>query len=243
MATARMGTLSPNFARLPPAQRQLWPELRPSVELGFVLYGGTAISLHLGHRRSVDFDFFRGRALAQDEIRAAFAFMRRATTLQESKDTLVVMVPGSAREGRDRVKVSFFGGMSFGRVGDPLLGDDGVMRIASLDDLMAHKLKVILQRSEAKDYRDIAAMIRAGVEAARGLAAARLFFGKAFQPAASLKALTYFRDGDLDKLSDADRRTLIEAAKSVRALPAIALRSKKLASAGVRTSSRMRGER
>ena len=55
-------------------------------------------------------------------------------------------------------------------------------------------------------------------------------FGKAFQQAASLKALTYFRDGDLVKLSGVDRRTLIEAAKSVHALPAIALRSKKLAS-------------
>ena len=94
---------------------------------------------------------------------------------------------------------------------------------------MAHKLKVILQRCEKKDYQDVAAMIRAGGHVARGLAAARLLFGKAFQPAASLKALTYFRDGDLDKLSSADRGTLIEAAKAVRALPVIALRSKKLA--------------
>jgi hypothetical protein len=224
-----MKTLAPNFARLPPAQRQLWPELRPSVERGFVLYGGTAISLHLGHRRSIDFDFFHDQALAQDDIRAAFAFMRRATTLQESKDTLVVRVPGSAQGGRDNVKVSFFGGLSFGRVADPLLADDGVACIASLDDLMAHKLKVILQRSEKKDYQDIAAMIRSGGEVARGLAAARLLFGRAFQPAESLKALTYFRDGDLGRLSGADRRTLIEAAKSVRALPKVALRSKRLA--------------
>ena len=230
MATAAaVATLSPNFARLPRAQRQLWPKLRPGVELGFVLYGGTAISLHLGHRRSIDFDFFHDRALAQDEIRAAFAFIRRATTLQESKNTLVVRVPGSGSRSRDSVKVSVFGGMSFGRVGDPLLCDDGVMRVASLDDLMAHKLKVILQRSEKKDYRDIAAMIRAGCQVARGLAAARLFFGNAFQPAASLKALTYFKDGDLGRLSGADRNTLIEAAKSVRAPPRIALRSKTLA--------------
>ena len=225
--------ISPNHSRLPPAQRQLWPELRPSVELGFVLYGGTAISLHLGHRRSVDFDFFHDRALAQDEIRAAFAFMRRATTLQDAKNTLVVLVPGpgSGPGGRDSVKVSFFGGLSFGRIGDPLLCDDGVIWVASLDDLMAHKLKLILQRSEKKDYQDIAAMIQAGCQVARGLAAARRFFGNAFQPAASLKALTYFKDGDLDGLSRTDRNTLIEAAKSVRALPRIALRSKKLASA------------
>ena len=236
---ATVATLLPNFARLPQAQRQLWPELRPGVELGFVLYGGTAISLHLGHRRSLDFDFFHERALAKDEIRAAFAFMRRATTLQDSKDTLAVMVPGSGRgsgqAGRDGVKVSFFGGMSFGRIGDPLLCEDGVIWIASLDDLMAHKLKLILQRSEKKDYQDVAAMIRAGCPVARGLSAARLFFGNAFQPAASLKALTWFKDGDLGKLSGADRNTLIEAAKSVGALPRMALRSKKLASASART--------
>lgn len=223
-----MATLTPDLSRLPPAQRRLWPELRPGVELGFVLYGGTAISLHLGHRRSVDFDFFRNRPLVVDEIRAAFPFVRRATTLQESKDALVLLVPDSAR-GRDQVKVSFFGGMPFGRVGEPLLADDGVLRIASLDDLMAHKLKVILQRSEKKDYQNIAAMLRAGVPLARGLAAARTFFGKAFQPAESLKALTYFSDGDLSKLSSADRHALIEAAASVRALPVIALRSKTLA--------------
>jgi hypothetical protein len=224
---ATIATISPNFARMPPQQRRLWPELRPSVELGLVLYGGTAVSLHLGHRRSVDFDFFCDRALAREEIRAAFSFVRRATTLQESKDTLVVMVPGSG--SRDGVKVSFFGGMSFGRIGDPLLCDDGVMQVASLDDLMTHKLKVILQRSEKKDYQDIAAMIRAGCPVARGLAGARVLFGNAFQPAASLKALTYFKDGDLGKLSGTDRNTLIEAARSVRALPVIALRSRKLA--------------
>jgi len=228
---APIPTLVPNLTRLPPAQRRLWPELRPSVELGFVLYGGTAISLHLGHRRSVDFDFFRTRPLVKDEIRAAFAFTRRATTLQESKDTLVLSVPGSARrEGREDVKLSFFGGIAFGRVGEPLLCDDGVMRVASLDDLMAHKLKVILQRSERKDYQDIAAMIRAGVQLARGLAAARLSFGTAFQPAASLKALTYFKDGDLATLARGDRSTLIKAAAAVRELPAVKLRSRKLAS-------------
>ena len=228
---ATIATLSPNFARMPPSQRTLWPELRPSVELGFVLYGGTAVALHLGHRRSVDFDFFHERALAAEQIRAACAFFRRATTLQESKDTLVVMVRGSRPGSRHGVKVSFFCGMSSGRIGEPLLCDDGVVQVASLDDLMAHKLKVILQRSEKKDYQDIAAMLRGGCPLARGLAGARLLFGKAFQPAASLKALTYFKDGDLDSLSRADRNTLIESAKSVRALPRITLRSRKLASA------------
>ena len=224
-----IATLVPKLARLPPEQRRLWPVLRPGVELGFVLYGGTAISLHLGHRASVDFDFFNNRALDKDAIRAAFPFMERATVLQDARDTLVVSAP--ARHGRSRraVKVSFFGGLPFGRIGDPLLTRDGVLEVASLDDLMAHKLKVILLRPEKKDYEDIAAMIRAGCAVASGLAAARALFGKAFQPAAALKALVYFEGGDLASLPGADRNTLIGAASAVGPLPVVKLRSKSLA--------------
>ena len=215
-----IASLVPRFRKLSPAQRRLWPELRPAVRLAFVLYGGTAVSLHLGHRRSVDFDFFRAGPLDADGIRAAFPFAPRARTLQEQKDTLVMLAAG--------VKLSFFGGMRFGRVGDPLLTADGVAEIASLDDLLAHKLKVILQRAERKDYADIAAMLRAGMPLARGLAAARLFYGAAFQPAESLKALTYFKDGDLPRLSGDDRRVLIAAAASVDDLPRVARRAPSL---------------
>ncbi|MGH8698312.1 MAG: nucleotidyl transferase AbiEii/AbiGii toxin family protein, partial [Burkholderiales bacterium] len=113
-----IGRLIPRFDTLSAAQRRLWPELRPSLRLGFVLYGGTAISVHLGHRRSVDFDFFRDERLDKDAIRASFPFMRRAATLQDAPDTLVVLVPAP---GRRSVKISFFGGLTFGRFGDPLL--------------------------------------------------------------------------------------------------------------------------
>lgn len=214
-------SLAPHFRKLPQAQRRLWPELGPSVALGLVLYGGTAVSLHLGHRRSVDFDFFTDRPLDAAALRRAFGLAGSAKTLQQAKDTLVVLTPG--------VKLSFFGGLRFGRVADPHLTTDGVAEVASLEDLMAHKLKVILQRAEKKDYVDIAAMLRAGVSMSRGLAAARLFFGAAFQPAESLKALVYFKDGDLARLPAADRRTLIAASAAVGDLPAVVLRSRRLA--------------
>jgi Nucleotidyl transferase AbiEii toxin, Type IV TA system len=206
---------------MPPAQRRLWPQLAPGVPLGFVLYGGTAVSLHLGHRRSVDFDFFTDRPLDAEAIRRGFRFARTPKTLQQTEDTLVVAAAG--------VKLSFFGNLSFGRVGDPHLTTDGVAEVASLDDLLAHKLKVILQRAERKDYVDIAAILRAGLSLPRSLASARLFFGAALQPAESLKALTYFKDGDLARLSRGDRQTLIAAAASVGDLPPVALRSRRLA--------------
>jgi hypothetical protein len=53
----------PKAAILPQAQQEIWPLLAPAAALSFVLYGGTAVALYLGHRTSVDFDFFRSASL------------------------------------------------------------------------------------------------------------------------------------------------------------------------------------
>ena len=143
---------------LPAAQREIWSGLSPAPGLDFVLYGGTAIALHLGHRESLDFDFFRSERLDKDQLRAAFGFVNGAAILQDAPDTLAVLVEMPSGP----VKISFFGGIAFGRVNDPLPTRDGILLVASLDDLMATKLKATLDRAEAKDYRDIAAMIAAG---------------------------------------------------------------------------------
>ncbi len=203
-------TFTPRMDVLAPAQQRLWPELRPASELGFVLYGGTAIALRLGHRQSVDFDFFSELPLDRGSIDTSFPFMAQATVVQDERNTLSVLVP-YGDQGHSHVKVSFFGTIGFGRVGEPDMTDDGVIQVASLDDLMATKVKVVLQRAEAKDYRDIAEMIRTGVSLPAGLAAARAFFGAAFQPSESLKAMVYFADGDLRPLSRADKETLVKA--------------------------------
>jgi hypothetical protein len=151
--------------------------------LNFVLYGGTAIAIHLGHRASVDFDFFRSEPLDKDQIRARFSFVRGAPVLQDTPDTMVVL----AERPTGSVKFSFFGGIGFGRVSDPLRTCDGTLLVASLDDLMATKLKTMLDRAEAKDYRDIAAMISAGVSLAAGLSAFKQMFDG--EPAQLLRAI------------------------------------------------------
>jgi len=212
---------------LPRTQKQLWPELKNAATLGFTLYGGTAIALRLGHRNSVDFDLFSEKPLNRRAIKAVFSFIDRSTTLQDQDNTWVVHVPfGDTIQ--EYVKISFFGTISFGRVGEPQFTEDNVLLVASLDDLMATKLKVILQRAEAKDYRDIAAMIDANVSLSHGLASARKMYGPNFQPSESLKALVYFNDGDLNSLTIKEKQTLIKAVKCVRELPEVKLRSKSL---------------
>lgn len=93
---------------------------------------------------------------------------------------------------------------------------------------MATKLKVLLQRVEAKDYQDIAALIKAGVSLERGLAAAREMFGHSFQPSESLKALVYFEGGDLDSLTHTNREILIKAVNAVRKLPKVKIMGRDL---------------
>jgi Nucleotidyl transferase AbiEii toxin, Type IV TA system len=216
------GRFSPKLATLPASQQQLWPVLSPAKDLGFVLYGGTAVALRFGHRLSVDFDFFSESALDRAAIQSAFGFMASSTVLQDERNMLSVLVkPDPASDSH--VKVSFFGALAFGRVGAPDLTDDGVLLVASTDDLMATKVKVVLQRAEAKDYRDIAELLRGGAGLSRGLGAARKLFGPNFQPSESLKALVYFEDGDLRTLSADDRRTLVTAVSAVRELPEVEL--------------------
>ncbi len=222
-----MRSFVPHSEILPPAQQRLWPELGSVSRIGLVLYGGTAVALRLGHRFSVDFDFFTDKPLDRQALVTALSFIGNATVLQDQMDTFTVMVIGN-HAPRENVKVSFFGSIGFGRVDEPEMTEDGILQVAALVDLMATKLKVMLQRVEAKDYQDIAAMLRAGVSLAKGQAAARALYGHDFQPSESLKALVFFEGGDLHTLSSGDKETLIEAASTVRDLPFVRIAAREL---------------
>lgn len=203
----------PRIDILPAPQREIWPQLSQAPNLSFVLYGGTAVALHLGHRFSVDFDFFKADPLEKREIEASFQFIRNARTIQEDKNTLVLNVPMPSGS----VKLSFFGGLALGRINDPLRTKDGVLLVASLEDLLATKLKAILDRAESKDYRDIAAMLTAGISLESALGA----FAKMYRrdPGLPLRAMGFFKDGDLLSLPKPDQDLLRTARDRVSDVP------------------------
>src|SRR6266436_3352613 len=76
------------------------------------------------------------------------------------------------------VKVSFFGGIAIGRINEPLWTKDMTLLIASPEDLLATKLKAIMDRAEAKDYRDISDLISAGISLEKALGAFTKMYGK-----------------------------------------------------------------
>lgn len=210
---------------LPREQRRVLAQLHATRRLGYVLYGGTAIALQLGHRESIDFDFFTDRSLDEEEIRLAMPALASAETTQRAPETWTML---ARPEGFDRgVKISFFGGLKFGRVGRPQLTAGAEIALASLDDLMGHKLKVLLQRVEAKDYLDIAAMLAAGQTLESGLGAAQALFDN-FPPSEAARTLTYFEGGDLSRVGLDARAILTSAVSRLAAARPAAIISRQL---------------
>lgn len=184
-----------------------WTRPQDISALEITLYGGTAAALQLGHRQSVDFDFFTANPLDEDALITALPFLKDATPLQRRPDTLTVQV-SPLGPGTPPVKLSFFENLNFGRVGEPKLTTGGELLVASRLDLLGHKLKVLLQRVEAKGYRDIACLLRSGLRIEAGLGAAHALFRSMFPVEDAARALTYFGDGDLATLPPADKDLL-----------------------------------
>ena len=86
-----------------PAQRQLWGELG-EVPKEFTLYGGTAVPLYLGHRESVDFDFFGSQTFQPQQLYQTIPFLEGSAILQRAPNTLTCLVDRGMS-----VQVSFFG--------------------------------------------------------------------------------------------------------------------------------------
>jgi hypothetical protein len=82
-------------------------------------------------------------------------------------------------------------------------------------DLLATKLRTIWMRSQAKDFLDIDEMLRRGVGLKNGLGAAYAVFHGEFNSHISLRALGYFKDGDLPSLPNQVKERLMTAVDSV----------------------------
>jgi Nucleotidyl transferase AbiEii toxin, Type IV TA system len=178
----------PNLTTLPLPQRALWPELAATPAV-FTLYGGTALALRLGHRASVDFDFFSNTSFDPDDLARELPYLKGAERVQVARDTLTCRVD---RGGP--VLVSFFGGLGLGQVAPPDQVEEMSLQVAALLDIAGTKVAVVQKRAEVKDYVDLDALLRNGVELPSALAAGAVVYGRSFNPLVTLKALSYFDD-------------------------------------------------
>ncbi len=178
----------PNLTMLPTPQRTLWRELEATPE-AFTLYGGTALSLRLGHRVSVDFDFFSNAPFNPGELALAVPYLRDVEQVQVAPNTLTCRVD---RGGP--VLVSFFGALGLGQVAAHEVVRGMPLRVASLLDIAGTKAAVVQRRAEEKDYLDLDALLQHGIDLPTALGAGTVVYGRGFNPLITLKALSYFDD-------------------------------------------------
>jgi hypothetical protein len=112
----------------------------------FYLAGGTALALQIGHRRSVDLDFFS----PTEDIPTIRPILENA--LAPFQATLADSAWGNLVYLANDVRVGFYG------YGYPLVAslvETGSIRLASIEDIALMKLDALLSRAARKDFYDL----------------------------------------------------------------------------------------
>lgn len=125
-------------------QEKLLPLIK-SFSSDFYLVGGTAIALHLGHRRSIDFDLFTDNSFNPLNIRKKILKTNQINqTFTQGEGELTVLI--------NNVKVTFFHyPFSINRPFD----FEGYIKIPDLLTLGAMKAFALGRRAKWKDYVDL----------------------------------------------------------------------------------------
>jgi Nucleotidyl transferase AbiEii toxin, Type IV TA system len=168
-------------------QRKALTEVGPAAAAaGFYLGGGTALALRLGHRLSVDLDWFSDARLGDPA--------RLAAELRQAGAPLVttMMAEGTLYGTVERVPTSFLQ-YPYARLRP--LGRARGFRIASLDDLACMKLSAVVDRGSRKDFVDIFALCREHRPLPELLALYARRFATA-DPGHVMVALSYFADAE-----------------------------------------------
>jgi hypothetical protein len=150
------------------------------------LAGGAGLALQLGHRRSVDFDWFTRQTLAPaDVLRDLQSFGLPVQIRQNDEGTFLGQVGG--------VDYSVFRYRY--ELVEPPIAFKGC-QLASLRDIAAMKMTAIVQRATKRDYVDLHAIFSMR---SIGLGDAVSTMKQKFpgvDPSLALRALTYFNDVD-----------------------------------------------
>ena len=113
------------------------------------LVGGTALALQIGHRKSIDLDFFGKIEVEKDELVIALEQIGALTVLKESPRILIYLL--------NNVKIDIVD-YQYSWVDDVVVKQG--IRMASLKDIAAMKVTAIIGRGTKKDFVDIAFLLR-----------------------------------------------------------------------------------
>lgn len=161
-----------------------------AVRSGFYLAGGTAIAIHLGHRRSVDLDWFTPDAMPDP--------MRLASDIRDELGEFAVTgtAEGTLHGQVGGVKFSFLE-YRYAALVDPVEWPEYDCLLAGPEDLACMKLSAIGGRGARKDFIDIYALGRTRFTLGEMLGFYRLKFDVE-DIGHVLMSLTYFDDAEAE---------------------------------------------
>jgi hypothetical protein len=152
---------------------------------------GAALALHLGHRRSVDLDWFTRRTIPPEALASHLQRLGYKLNVHENRE-------GTFLGRLGEVQYSVFR-YQYRLVRAPAMVER--CAVASLPDIAAMKLSAIVGRATKRDYVDLHAIFNAGVTLSSALSAMRRKF-PGVDVAVSLRALTHFADVERQAMPD-----------------------------------------
>lgn len=153
------------------------------------LVGGTALALQIGHRTSVDLDFFGSINTDPDELRDILREVGRVEIASKSKNINIFWING--------IKVDM---VNYPYPWLDLPIEESGIRLASIKDIAAMKVAAIVNRGTKKDFIDFYTLLRSfTVEDILDMYSRKYSDGSLF---IVLKSLTYFDDAETDPMPD-----------------------------------------
>lgn len=151
----------------------------------FGLVGGTAIALHLGHRRSIDFDLFTQNDFNTDKI-------RNVITQEHKIQKVLVNNPNELTILVDNVKMTFYKypfNINFS------ISFDDLIMLPDLVTLGAMKAFALAKRAKWKDYVDLYFIFKT-ISLNNIVDRAKKLFSGEFNEKLFREQLSYFNDID-----------------------------------------------
>ena len=135
----------------------------------YILCGGTALAIQIGHRKSEDLDFMMWRISKTEKPEVNWNAIERELKEKIGEIENFNMLGFDQVEFVVRgVKFSFFVSDNLSPVTAPTeyLGN---IRLADIESIMAMKMEVMLRRMKFRDYYDIYCMLQEGYSIQKGI--------------------------------------------------------------------------
>ena len=167
-------------------------ELLPLLKLfkrEFYLVGGTAIALHLGHRRSIDFDLFKSGKLVVNRIINKISLFDTNFKITRRVDEQINLIVNN-------VNFTFF---EYPYSVDVNCKFEDVIKLPDLLNLAAMKAFALGRRSKWKDYVDLFFILRDHHSIKEIIEIANKIYGQLFSEKLFRAQLCYFEDVDFSE--------------------------------------------